>query len=125
MKDIIKQLKEALKDCCDLLDEIEVNKGVNGRAALELREGNALPPMELLRKMEAFIPSGEGSVSTVTRTDGSWAVEIEYQALVIARPHARNRRLTLDEPVIVAANPAWLPEVREWFAKIQEVWQQQ
>lgn len=61
MKDIIKQLKEALKDCCDLLDEIEVNKGVNGRAALELREGNALPPMELLRKMEAFIPSGKAA----------------------------------------------------------------
>jgi hypothetical protein len=57
-KAIIKELRRALKNCCDLFDEIEANKGVaglqralveyryNGRAALRLREKKAAKAMK-------------------------------------------------------------------------------
>lgn len=73
--------------------------------------------------MESFIPSREGCVALKTFTDGSWVVEIEYQSIVIANPSSSDFRIWLKEYLIDESNPEWLPEVKEWFSKIEKIWQ--
>jgi len=80
------------------------------------------PPMSLLRKMEKLLPYREGAISLKLFTDGSWIVEIEYQAIIIASMSQDNPKIYLQERLIKQANPEWLPEIREWFSKIKEIW---
>lgn len=80
------------------------------------------PSLTLLRDMESFIPFGEGNISLRLFTDNSWQVQIEYQSIIIADPSSSDLRIWLKEGLIQEVNPEWIPEVRDWFIKIETIW---
>lgn len=80
------------------------------------------PTIEDLKVIDSFIPKGEGCSSIRLFSDRSWVLEIEFQAIVIADPSSENPKMILWEDLVINANPEWLPDIKEWFVKIESYW---